>query len=68
MDKIDGALRGLNMNNNWMLLVLVLGGLFLLRRTPTATANTETVRLAQQAGVPVEGFWDRPASETGSWY
>jgi hypothetical protein len=56
------------MKNNWMLFALVLGGLFLLRRSPTATANPETVRLAQAAGVPVEGFWDRPASETGSWY
>jgi hypothetical protein len=55
-------------NNQWMLFALVLGGLFLLRRSPIATVNPETVRLAQQAGVPVEGFWDRPASETGSWY
>jgi hypothetical protein len=53
-------------NNQWMLWALLLGGLFLLRRSPTA--DQETVRLAQQAGVPVEGFWDRPASETGSWY
>ena len=48
------------------MLALLLGGLFLLRRTPTALTETET--LAAQAGVPVEGFWDRPASETGAWY
>jgi hypothetical protein len=56
------------MNNNWMFFALVIGGLFLLRRSPTLTADPETVRLAQAAGVPVEGFWNRPASETGSWY
>ena len=54
------------MNKNILLLGLMLGALFLLRRTPTAP--TETERLAQQAGVPVEGFWDRPASQTGAWY
>jgi hypothetical protein len=54
------------MKNNWIFFALLLGGLFLLRRGPSA--EPETVRLAQAAGVPVEGFWDRPASETGAWY
>ena len=53
-------------NNQWMLWALLLGGLFFLRRSPTADA--ETVTLAEQAGVPVAGYWDLPASRTGSWY
>jgi hypothetical protein len=28
----------------------------------------ETAKLASQAGVPTEGFWNRPASETGAWF
>jgi len=63
-------------NNQWMLWALLLGGLFLFRRSPTAwnfqmptgMSDPETVRLAEQAGVSVGGFWDRPASETGAWY
>ena len=56
-------------NNQWMLWALLLGGLFLFRRSmPTGIADPETLKLAQQAGVPVKGFWDRPASETGAWY
>jgi hypothetical protein len=54
------------MNNKMMMFALLLGALFLLRKTPSAPTETET--LAAQAGVPVEGFWDRPASETGAWY
>ena len=36
--------------------------------TRRAIADPETAKLASQAGVPMEGFWDRPASETGAWY
>jgi hypothetical protein len=60
------------MNQNMLLIALVVGALFFLRR-PTGNqrpveGQMETVILASQAGVPTEGFWDRPALETGAWF